>query len=929
MKVRTSSPTLAAIVLIGFTFLAEAAVASNTRALRGQLHKSNSKPIRRRRVQEVQNVALPTEAPLRHVKDSTDREAPIHKEDTKSITTHLKLEVEKDDREAQMKKTKKKESYSYSMSMVTKEDRETKKKKDESYSNSMSMLIKLDREKKTKKKESYSYSMSMVTKEDRETKKKKDESYSNSMSMLIKLDREKKSRNKESYSNSMSMSVPTKQKKKNKGTGSSLSLGYLFVKQREIPTMNLQKCLKPKTKEKTAVKKTASLKEAGAKEPELDSTDLAQGEEVKEGRGGIRRREQDTLDGSVPAAEIMFNDTDAVDVVAAIDALNTIETIEDANETISNDTEEDEEVDQFADFHIICDADGNLLAGETWAPTMAPNDEDVTLDTDGDGMTDVEENKRGTDSEKEDTDGDGLTDLQEVLIVTDPLVKDTDGDGYTDGEEVKADSDPLNPNSTPDIIDSDPDSDADGLTDEKEGEIGTDASNPDSDGDGLSDGDEVNIYHTDPLNPDSDGDGLSDHDEVSTHGTNPNLADTDGDGMNDSTEVTLGFDPLAPATNEKDTPSPGCDAFSRAAVYKTKIPARVQFEYEVAIDIAADENDINKAMESKMARFVGKQLINCDKTRSLDGEDAESLGHRYLSQHRNLLVDGVDSTPADIVTTKTCKFFSASNEATPDNSKCYNILSFMTLYLREDSVLTSKLQSSSKALKAILTAFNNESPSPFLEGQGGEFSVEGLKGVHYMHGYADDGVKYEYDDKTGGDANPSGKPEPAPFSQPLIISLLCIGAAFLIFAIAFFVVTRKRGQVTEETYAEFANDGFGGDLDVKNHGEEEQSTDDEADSLSNNSPNQMVFRSAHNEDDSVFAGLDSVLPYDETSRLDETPRSSPTFVQNHIDEGSLAMTVEKGFEYVPKEQAEHPTYDNPARLDSNGRPYRADDTIVL
>jgi len=625
----------------------------------------------------------------------------------------------------------------------------------------------------------------------------------------------------------------------------------------------------------TEVKDPKPLKQAAKneKDPELETTNLATSEEVQEDRSGVRRREQEEIEDATAKL-----DTATVDTVDTVDA---------ADET--------EEFEQFADFDIICDEDGNLLEGETWAPTMAPNDDEDLIDSDGDGITDVEETARETDPESEDSDGDGLTDLQEVFLGTDPLNPDTDGDGYSDGEEVRAYSNPLNPNITPDIVDDVPDD-----------------SPIDSDGDGLSDEDEVNIFGTDPHNRDSDNDGLSDYDEVLIHGTDPNNPDSDGDGINDSAEVQLGFDPLAPATNDKATPSPGCDAFAREKVFKTRIPARVQFEYEVAIDTAAYINDINTAMESKMARFVGKQLINCDSTRRLVGEeDVEALGHRYLSQHRHLLVDGVDSTPEDIVTTKPCKFFTASNEATPENSKCYTIRSFMTLYLRENSVLTSELQSSSKALKAVLTAFNVDSPSPFLDGQGGEFSVEGLKGVRYMHGQADDGIKY------APPVHPSEKPDPSnPFARPLIITLLCVGAILLLLAIAFFVVTREKKEVTEEVYAEFEGDGFGGELDQKHHGEE-QSTDEEADSLSNNSPPQMVFRSPLDEGDSVSTGLDD----DETSTADEAPRSSPAFIR---DEGSKS-----GFEYVPTVQAEHPNYENPAKLDSNERPYRAENTIVL
>jgi hypothetical protein len=259
------------------------------------------------------------------------------------------------------------------------------------------------------------------------------------------------------------------------------------------------------------------------------------------------------------------------------------------------------------------------------------------------------------------------------------------------------------------------------------------------------------------------------------------------------------------------------------------------------------------------------------------------------------------------------------------------------LYLREKSVRTSKEQSSSKALKAILTAFNLDTPSPFLDGQGGEFMVRGVKGVRYIHGEIDDGVKY-------APPTPITEPEPSPFTTPLAISLFAIGAFFLLLAIVFFAMTRKKNTVTEETYADL---GIDSGLDLKHHGGnddgEEESTDEEADSLSNNSPTPpqvTVFRgaaAAYEENDSVFAGLDSVVhPDDEFSNADVgvddgRRRASPTvFVRAHNnDEGSLAMTVEKGFEYVPNGEVERPSYDNPATLDGNGRPYRAEDTIVL
>ncbi len=60
------------------------------------------------------------------------------------------------------------------------------------------------------------------------------------------------------------------------------------------------------------------------------------------------------------------------------------------------------------------------------------------IDSDGDGLTDVEERKAGTNSNVIDTDNDGLSDYEEVKVYhTDPLNADTDGDSYLDGAEVK------------------------------------------------------------------------------------------------------------------------------------------------------------------------------------------------------------------------------------------------------------------------------------------------------------------------------------------------------------------------------------------------------------------------------------------------------------------------------------------------------------
>lgn len=77
-------------------------------------------------------------------------------------------------------------------------------------------------------------------------------------------------------------------------------------------------------------------------------------------------------------------------------------------------------------------------------------------DTDGDGLLDGDEaTKYFTDPNNPndadtDHDGDGLTTVEEVdIYLTNPTMPDTDGDGYSDGEEVRRGSDPLDPESIP------------------------------------------------------------------------------------------------------------------------------------------------------------------------------------------------------------------------------------------------------------------------------------------------------------------------------------------------------------------------------------------------------------------------------------------------------------------------------------------------
>ncbi len=71
-------------------------------------------------------------------------------------------------------------------------------------------------------------------------------------------------------------------------------------------------------------------------------------------------------------------------------------------------------------------------------------------DSDGDNLSDYEEQQQGTDIFRNDTDYDGLGDFDEIRIFnTDPLDNDSDDDGYSDEQEIKNDSDPIDATSVP------------------------------------------------------------------------------------------------------------------------------------------------------------------------------------------------------------------------------------------------------------------------------------------------------------------------------------------------------------------------------------------------------------------------------------------------------------------------------------------------
>ena len=166
---------------------------------------------------------------------------------------------------------------------------------------------------------------------------------------------------------------------------------------------------------------------------------------------------------------------------------------------------------------LIANLDQADLDGDGLGTLCDPDD--TNPDFDGDGLAD------GT----EDANRNGTVDAGE----TDPLTADTDADGLLDGTE---------------------DANANGVVDAGE----TDPLDPDTDADGLTDGDEVLTFGTDPLLSDTDGDGLTDGDEVFVSGTDPLDPDSDADTFSDGDELTIGSNPLDPAsTPEDDTINPG------------------------------------------------------------------------------------------------------------------------------------------------------------------------------------------------------------------------------------------------------------------------------------------------------------------------------------------------------------------------------------
>ena len=145
------------------------------------------------------------------------------------------------------------------------------------------------------------------------------------------------------------------------------------------------------------------------------------------------------------------------------------------------------------------DAEGNQsdFSSHVYYNVPESSEEEDDIDSDGDGLTDSEEETYGTDPDSPDTDGDGLTDGEEVNTYdTDPTSADTDGDGIDDGDEVKQGTDPLQETSNSDVIPQSEMKIVSTDSEEKDGEDGAAAN--------VIDGDENTFWHTEWYNTEPD-----------------------------------------------------------------------------------------------------------------------------------------------------------------------------------------------------------------------------------------------------------------------------------------------------------------------------------------------------------------------------------------------------------------------------------------
>lgn len=184
---------------------------------------------------------------------------------------------------------------------------------------------------------------------------------------------------------------------------------------------------------------------------------------------------------------------------------------------------------QAADMYIVRasgvkDTFGQILAPATSVETLVgaldpseaqfagipPGSLPEHIDTDGDGFADWFE-MAGWDITITLENGETFT----VQVTSNPFNPDTDGDGLTDAQENANGFDPRTDDTDADLV----------LDPEELNEWFSDATNQDTDGDGINDFREITLFKTSPILADTDGDQWTDKDEIFFRNRNPRVSD--------------------------------------------------------------------------------------------------------------------------------------------------------------------------------------------------------------------------------------------------------------------------------------------------------------------------------------------------------------------------------------------------------------------